>query len=331
MRPTKNPQSALRAPLNPILGTEANVRVLRELAAADTPLSRAELAARAGLTLPGASGALAKLRRAGIVEPVGAGSRQSVRLRAEHPLQDALRLLFRAEALRPEALFDDLREAVRHTALPIRAAWIEGAAAERADRPNEPVVLGILAGAREVSAAAAALRSACGAIERRYDVTLQIRPWTEADLATARSEDEHRLRKAISLVGLAPAAYLDAGTSMAPVLASEQPWSSHARVEIRALKVAEKLVILLDRDPSLPRRARSWIVHRSHAASAAERHELDEWLHLLDTASIPRLQYVLLDPGERGTRLRQSNPFLPVLTDAERASVQGFIEGGAGA
>jgi hypothetical protein len=78
----------------------------------------------------------------------------------------------------------------------------------------------------------------------------------------------------------------------------------------------------LDRDPSLPRRARSWLVHRLHDASDREVEELNEWVRLLDTASIPRLQYVLRDAGERSTRLRQSNPFVPILTEAERTAMR---------
>jgi hypothetical protein len=78
----------------------------------------------------------------------------------------------------------------------------------------------------------------------------------------------------------------------------------------------------LDRDPSLPKRARSWLVHRLHDASEREAEELNEWLRLLDTASITRLQYVLRDAGERSTRMRQSNPFVPVLTEAERREMR---------
>ena len=36
----------------------------------------------------------------------------------------------------------------------------------------------------------------------------------------------------------------------------------------------------------------------------------------------PLDQYVLRDAGERSTRLRQGNPFLPVLTDAERNAMR---------
>jgi len=49
MRPTSRPQSALRCPLNHILGTEANVRVLRAILLSDIPIGVPELARRAEL------------------------------------------------------------------------------------------------------------------------------------------------------------------------------------------------------------------------------------------------------------------------------------------
>ncbi|MBK8058777.1 MAG: hypothetical protein IPK33_13275 [Gemmatimonadetes bacterium] len=60
MRPILNRQSALRAPLNDILGTEANVRLLRALAATAAPMSPSRLAEATGLHL---SGSPARWRR----------------------------------------------------------------------------------------------------------------------------------------------------------------------------------------------------------------------------------------------------------------------------
>jgi hypothetical protein len=303
MRPTKTFQSALRAPLNGILGTEANVRLLRELVLADAPLARSEMAERSGMSLPGTSAAVEKLRRAAIVELVGTGGQQRVVLRAEHPLSGVLQTLFRAETSRFFALVDDLR-AVAASAEGIRAAWIEGPVAEGSDGPNEPVVLAFLAGSRDVARLASALGEEVARIEREYDVTIEVRGTTEADLATLDADAERAVRSARSLHGPHPAAY----TGGAP--------------DAGAFEEPRSLADRLSRDPSLPKRARGWLVRRLHEASEQEGHALSEWLRLLDTASIPRLQHTLLSAGERSTRLRQSNPFLPVLTDAERRSLR---------
>lgn len=55
-----------------------------------------------------------------------------------------------------------------------------------------------------------------------------------------------------------------------------------------------------------------------HRAAARERPELDEWLRLLESASIPRIQYLLLETSERANRLRQTNLLVAVLTEDER-------------
>jgi DNA-binding Lrp family transcriptional regulator len=323
MRPAKTPQSFLRAPLNWVLGTEANVRILRELAATDFPLGRAELAERCGLSLPGASAAIDKLRRTGVIEIVGAGGQQQLRLREGHPLRGAIQALFRAEAVRAAALLDELRSVAAGTAS-LRAAWIEGPVADGSDDPNEPVVFAFLAGSRDVSRLETALREAMAPIEREYDVTIEVRGRTEADLATGDAVQERGLRGARGLFGPHPTSYL-AGESE-PV-GEARPPASHATRDEQALSTASWIADRLDRDPGLPERARSWLVHRIHDASERERNELMEWLRLLETTSIPRLQHALLATSERSVRLRQSNPFLPVLTDAERSALRAEVRG----
>ncbi len=321
MRPVRTAQSALRSPLNAILGTEANVRVLRELVLEGMPLARSEVARRSGLSLPGTTGALEKLRSAGIVEPVGAGSRETVQIRAGHPLRNILQALFHQEAGRLPALVDDLRTLVEGLEPLPRAAWIEGPVAEATDRPGEPLVLGFLAGARDVSRLASGMRDAFARIERDYDVTVEVRGRTEADIATLGPEEGSVLRGARGLLGPHPTAYLE---PQGENLAGKAPRvsASHVGHDHRAMLNATWIAQRLDRDPSLPKRARSWLVHRLHDASEREAEELNEWIRLLDTASIPRLQYVLRDAGERSTRLRQSNPFVPVLTEAERSAMR---------
>lgn len=320
MRPARNTQSALRAPLNRILGTEANVRILRALALADAPLTRSELVERVGLSLPGVSAAVERLRGTGIIEFVGLGGQQMIQLRASHPLCGLLRTLFRAEAIRADALLDELRALAGRTES-VRAAWIEGPAAEGKDGPNEPVVLGFLASSREMARVTAELGAEIARVEHDYDVTVELRGRTEADLATVDAEQERVIDGARSLLGPHPSAYLAAGRE-APVRRDYHVLLSHNARDEQSIRAASWIAELLNRDPTLPKRARGWLVHRMHDASEQESHELMEWLRLLDSASIPRLQHTLLATGERSTRLRQSNPFVPVLTEAERTALR---------
>ncbi|HET6763695.1 MAG TPA: winged helix-turn-helix domain-containing protein [Longimicrobiaceae bacterium] len=313
MQNPRSPQSPVLAPLNGILGSEANIRILRAMYEADSPLSRASLAERAGLSVPGTSSAVAKLQRAGILVAVGEGTRQSVAVREEHPLAFPIRMLFKAEALRWSSMRDELRSVVTALQPAPAAVWLLAPAADGA--PGSPIVLEVLGRARYLAAIASALRKAVDAVEQTYDVAFEIRGVTEADLATAdKASQQARGGDATLVFGAVPE---QVGGSQLPVPAGS-PAPTHARREHQAWLRAAWIAPRLDRDPTLPRRARKWLVHRSHTASAREQGELDEWMAVLDGWTIPRIQHLLLDRGERATRLRQSNPFVPVLNEEER-------------
>ncbi len=314
MPPTKKNQPVLATPLNEMLGSEGNVRILRVLCSADVPLSRAHLAAQSGLTLPGLGSALAKLHRTGAIRYVGTGSRQAVQLRDEHPLSFALRGLFIAERARREALVDELRDLVSRITPAPRSAWIVETTTAAA-----PVVLAVLSTARDVPHVAEQVRAGLSEAQRRFDVTIELSTQTEADLVTGSEPEAARWEGATVIYGPGPAAYL---SSDAPAAQTPARRASHQDRDRESLATASWLAARLERDPTLPPRARQWLVRRMHAGTGREKHELSEWLDLLDTASVPRLQQALLDPGERGTRLRQSNPLLPVLTDDERMSLK---------
>jgi DNA-binding transcriptional ArsR family regulator len=323
MRPAKIPQSAFRAPLNWILGTEGNVRILRALFSAEGPLSKTDLADRADLSLPGVSNALAKLKNTGIVEAIGTGTRQSVRIRGQHPLAASLRVLFASEALRHGALIDEIRQLLLTLPAMVQAAWIEEAGGPGAE-PSAPVRMSLLVNSRDVAATSTAVQERAGALQRRYDITLLVRTMTRADMETVESRESRALEDAVPILGPHPTSYLSTGALPTPA-GTLRGHTSHAAVDWKSLVMARWIAERLDRDPTLPKRARNWLVHRVHQASNRDTHELAQWLNLLETASIPRIQYILLDPSEHSTRLRQSNPFVPVLDEDEQAQLQEAI------
>jgi hypothetical protein len=318
MREPKIPQPHFAAPLNEILGTEATVRVLRELCRADSPLARTTISERAGLSLPGTSAAVAKLQRSGIVDAVGAGTRQSFEFRRAHPLALALQTLFRAEALRTDALHDELRSALGSLSPAPRAAWM--GESEAPDGHGAPLLLFVLGSTRDLSRLTSALQSALRDLESRYDVTIEVRAMTEPDLVTSGAAEHRALDGATPVFGPHPLTFVGGPQQARPTARPKR--ATHADRDHQSALAAAWIADQLNRDPSLPKRARNWLVHRSHAASPRETVELDEWLHLLEHSSIPRIQHVLLNPGERSVRLRQSNPFIPVLTNPERESMR---------
>jgi DNA-binding transcriptional ArsR family regulator len=317
MRPPKHPQDPLTAPLNWILGSEAAVRLLRELFAAPEPLSRRELAVRTGLSVPGTHAALERLGKSGIVEVDGAGGGQRLRLRTAHPLHGALRLLFASEALRHEALLDELSEMFRSLPEPVTSAWV--LEPEPGAAPDAPLGVGLLAGAAVLPDVREAVRERLRPIEARFDVTILVQGFTRADLETAGAAELRALANAVPVHGPPPAPIVEPYRSS--LLRERGGTRTHREAELRAAAAGQWLADRLDADPSLPRRARNWIVHRMHLASSGERHELDEWLRLLDGASISRIKYLLLSQSEAATRLRQSNPFVSALTEEERVEL----------
>ena len=125
------PQSIARCPLNKILGTEANVRVLRELVRHGGALGASRLARDAGLSRQGAHNALDVLSSAGVLEELGAGRSVLYQVDTRHPLTLALKALFQAEETRVQAILDAVREAVQ--APEIIGAWIYGSFARGED------------------------------------------------------------------------------------------------------------------------------------------------------------------------------------------------------
>jgi hypothetical protein len=315
MRPPSERQSALRAPLNDLLGTEAAVRILRVLTQTAGAQGKTEVARRAALNASGVRRTVDTFLDLGILEPVGSGPRQSVRLRLDHPLAPALQSLFEAERERFEMLLDELQSAVQELQPPVLAAWIEGSVALGVDGPGDPLIVGILAMAPQVDAVADRLFVALEDAMRRHDVLIEVRARTKADLATASRRDLSQLESAIPLAGPSPLSYHEAS---AEPRRGRTLHAGHSDVDRRMLKLAGAIADRLARDPALVDRARKYIARRLSRASASERRELLEWRQLLANTSLAQLRKFLVDPGERATRLRQTLPFVDVLAEDER-------------
>ena len=101
-------------------------------------------------------------------------------------------------------------------------------------------------------------------------------------------------------------------------MVAEHRVRSHADADARGRVLARAIADRLKTDPSLVSRARAYVAARLTAASPGEQHELREWDRILRTMSVARLRRFLNDSGERAARLRQSLPFVGVLTPQER-------------
>jgi hypothetical protein len=91
---------------------------------------------------------------------------------------------------------------------------------------------------------------------------------------------------------------------------------THQQIDQRSLALARAVVAAIDRDPTRAglERARStcrrWTRYNPSPAVA-------EWRRILER-EWGAIRSLLLDPGEEGCRLRQSNPFCGVLSPRQR-------------
>ena len=315
MRRPRHPQNQLLRPLNEILGTQANVRLMRALALSAVSLTSGELAKRAQLGRTSIYPALRELERAGVIEFVGAGSQRQVQLRERHPLARVLKELFRAEARRFEELIAALRELLVELPLRPMSAWAD----ERAqDAQNEDTLrLYFVARPQELEDLTDYLNARLAKVEQAYDIHIAVNGLTRSELETLYGQQGNTLSEAALLDGVPPVALLEPSRQEA----TKPTPKSHDEHDARSRKLALAIATKIKRDPGLIDLAEDRIKRRSGKASPGERRELTEWMRVLSTMSPARLRRFLLEDSERAIRLRQSLPALNLLSPAERDAV----------
>lgn len=320
--PRPNSQSRLRAPLNEILGTAANVRLLRVLSLAGAPLTAGELAERAGLGRTGVYPAVAALEATGIVEYLGLGARRQVRFRNDHPLGGVIAALFRAEAARLDMLVEQLRSifhslSSRH----VLSAWLDGTALTDRATPEPQgntdfITCYLVADVKSLSAILEDVRSRLQKVEQRFEVSIDILGMTRSEIAIRLTPAA--FRDPILLAGVPPVALLE--HSEVKGARELRNLVVHEYHDDSARQLARAIALRLQGDPTRARVASALVRKRMRQASKHEQLELKEWIRLL---SLPpaMLQRFLLDSSPRATRLRQSLPALGLLTPKEREAV----------
>jgi len=153
-------QSAQRYPITTIFGTEANVRLVRELATHGGQLSGPDLAVRTKLARASTWRALLSLEKTGIIESTGSGRVRLYNLRTEHPLSVAIAALFEAEEMRFAAIRDAVREAASKNAYGLLAVWIYGSFARGEDHLDSDLDIVIVVEPNNTARAANGIRDA---------------------------------------------------------------------------------------------------------------------------------------------------------------------------
>lgn len=305
MRPISQQHSAVRYPLDSILGFEAHVRLLRVfIHEADTPLGASDAARLAGLTPVGARKALERLVESGVIERVGSGRTPQYGLRGQEPVVQALGLLFTREQERYDSFVSFLQNALAD--MPeIRTAWLS----ELPMGAGEPIEINVVAEARAINWIGAELRSRLVRFEKESDLIVEVALFTRADSPT---HGPH----AVFLRSME-------ADQKPPV---RQPAQSHAQTEERSLLMARAIAELIRSDPSLITRAKHHLNRLLHDDQGMATGDIAEWRQLLETYSSKRLRQLLVSHSSRANRLRQSSPFFAILTAEERDRLIASLE-----
>jgi hypothetical protein len=138
-------QSALRYPLSMILGSEANVRLIRVLALHGGQLSAPALVFRTGLAKATVWSALSTLEAMKIVEVAGTGRARLYCLRGANPLAGTLEGLFWDEEARFSKISDTIKSAAAQAQPGVLAVWLYGSVARGVDRADSDLDILVIA------------------------------------------------------------------------------------------------------------------------------------------------------------------------------------------
>ena len=315
MRPVSGHNSALKNPLNEILGYQANVRLLRCLVETGEPLSHSELAERTGVSLPGIHKVVPRMTKTGIIQFTGSGKQQQIGIRQEHPLTEIIKELFKEEKEYFKSLIKSLKETIEDLELKPKSAWIFGKVAQGSEEYGDPIRIALLGEVKTIDDITDQFRDLLieSSIEKKFDVTIDIKGLTLADI---ESKPGINADKIILLWGPDPQHYLVGSKD------ERKGKRTHRELDKQSLIDSKAWTELIKTHPEIIQRTIRYLEERIPQISSGEQKELKEWKYILESMSFQRLKKFLESDSERSTRLRQSLPFWPVLKDSERARLE---------
>lgn len=305
MRPISIEQNSFRYPLNVILGTEAQIRLLRVMITeVNDPISIVDAAKRADLTPLGARKAMKRLTSVGIVKAIGGGRKQQYEISSNDVLVQAVAALFSAEADRFEHILASIRKCIEKVEPQPISAWIPSLPAD----PGYPIKMCILQDARYLRVTIHNLQILFQEIEREVDMTIEIIGYSKADTPQQESGSLH-------LYGLPLSGdrKFETGIMTGPI--------SHEKQDKRLADICRIIGRMINEDRSLIERAKKYTERILKGISHSATGDIEEWRDILNKYSVRRLVQFLSSEEERSIRLRQSCPFFAVLNKKEKERV----------
>jgi predicted nucleotidyltransferase/biotin operon repressor len=201
-------QSAQRYPLTVVLGTEANVRLLRELSRHGGQLSAPDLVRRTGLAKTSVWAGISAIEEAGVASVAGTGRSRLYSLQVDHPLRAALDALFEAEEARFQAILEAVRTAARECGPGLVAVWLYGSVARGEDRLGSDLDIAVVAREDALAGVTDAVRDALRPAGEELGFAPSVVGLGIVDVARLSRERDpwwaEVVRNAIALVGSRP-------------------------------------------------------------------------------------------------------------------------------
>lgn len=316
MRPTSKPDSYVRNPLDQILGYPANIQLLRILIETGRGMNTGEIAGRTGLSVPGVHKVISRLIKTGVIQQEGNGRTQMAGIRKDHPLTPVLTELFQAEKNNVENLLKKLKKAADEMELKPTSVWIYGKVAKGTDDYGDPLQIAIYGQAKTIDDLTEHFKERLikDRVERNFDVTIEVRGVTPADMDLIMEPDK------IMIWGYDPSLIHNEQGER------KEGLNSHRDLDIRSLDDADLWIDFIKTHPEVIERTKTYLKEKVRSEKSGIRNELQEWYRLLESMSFQRLKKFMQSDSERSTRLRQSLPFWPVLTEAERNEFKTMAE-----
>ena len=224
-------------------------------------------------------------------------------------MQAALRL-FQAEKDQYEALLSAIKTRIGNLAPPPNSAWIQAFPEELGD----PLALGVLHDARNLTNWIRQLRMQLDQVEQSFDLTIEVNGYTKADLPGFKADE------VFTLYGAPPFPDRSVREMFTRSL-------THEDMDRHSLELSRRLAEAVEHDTSLVRRAKEHVDHLLQKDQGPATRDITEWRDILESYSIRRLSQFLTSSSDRANRLRQSNPFLAILSSDERARLLSGLEG----
>ncbi|WP_292153723.1 nucleotidyltransferase domain-containing protein [Mesorhizobium sp.] len=202
------PQSAIRNPLDRVLGVDSNVRVLRVLVRHGGYLSSSDIGRRAGLSKSSTRLGLISLRETGVVSAEGSGYNRLYRLNAEHYFSKAIENLFAAEERRFAAIIDAVTDSPGDKKQFVKSLWVYGSVARGEDRLGSDLDVGVITEAANLAAVVDVVRDSLAVHSERLGFTPSVVGLDMEDVSRLARDDDpwwsSVVKDAIVLAGRRP-------------------------------------------------------------------------------------------------------------------------------